>query len=274
MFEYNYIIKDDGIVDNVLPDSNFLTQVYEVIRLIDGIPLFFDEHFKRFKASCEYSGLHVGISMETFALQLAELAQINKVKDCNVRYLINKYADRQIFYAGFVRSSYPTADMYRQGVAIDFLYEERTNPNAKVLNMNLREQADILMARDNLFEVALVNHHGKITEGSKSNLFFIDKEGVVHTAPLYLVLGGITRQIVLEEIVNGGIPLVEEAVDKSMAGSMAAGFISGTSPSVLPIARLGGIRLNPCHEILARIAKGYNKRMLADIDRFKAKYSG
>ena len=64
----------------------------------------------------------------------------------------------------------------------------------------MRSRADAAIAAVGYYEVALVNHQQKITEGSRSNLFFIDGAGTVLTAPLGDVLGGITRQVILEEL--------------------------------------------------------------------------
>ena len=47
MFEFSYIVRNDSIVD-IQPLEVSKKQVYEVIRFIDGLPVFFDEHFDRF----------------------------------------------------------------------------------------------------------------------------------------------------------------------------------------------------------------------------------
>lgn len=272
MFEYQYIIKDNAIVDSVAFDSSFVSQVYEVIRVVDGVPVFFDAHFRRFISSCSFGGVEMNLSKDVFATLLNLLTLKNGVRNCNIRYSVNIYSDKQVFYAGFVHSNYPLPQMYEEGVVLDFLNAERFNPNAKILNRTLRERADALMSLKSLYEVALVNQANQITEGSKSNLFFIDSFEVVHTAPLDLVLGGITRQIIIEEIVKNGIPFVEEPVLVENIGDMVAGFVSGTSPSVLPIALLGNRSFLVKHPLIAKIAKCYSQRVAEDIASFRDNY--
>lgn len=268
MYEGRNIIENSSIVPSKEVDPGFTTQVYEVIRLINGIPVFFDEHFRRFRQSCRLAGLSAGIIPDTLALNMVKLSVTEQVKNGNIRYTLNDYGDRQTFYAGFIPSSYPTPDMYASGVTVDFLYEERTNPNAKVLNTSLRRHADDLIRSKGLYEAALVNHNGEITEGSKSNLFFIGKDGSIITAPLRLVLGGITREVIVEEIDKSGLTLLQSPLKPEDLTTIDGAFISGTSPAVLPVARIGTCELNPQHPLIARLSKLYDARVAADMERF------
>jgi branched-chain amino acid aminotransferase len=271
MFELPFIIKNSSIVE-VQPIAAPQMQVYEVIRFIDGLPIFFDEHFDRFLSSCRLAGVSYHISKETLATLLVDLAQKNGVQGCNLKYLVNVSDGEVDFYAGFIKSHYPSEEMYRKGVSVGLLYEERANPNAKVLNPHLRSKADALIARRGYYEVALVNHQQKITEGSRSNLFFIDADGCVITAPLGDVLGGITRKVILEEIQALKLPFAERAVGVDELGRMVAGFVSGTSPSVLPIAEIEGQRLAVPMPAVEQLWGRYLARVAQDKLSFRHKY--
>jgi branched-chain amino acid aminotransferase len=271
MFEFSFIIKNNSIVE-AQPIEAPQKQVYEVIRFIDGLPIFFDEHFDRFLSSCRLAGVSYHTNKEKLAILLVDLAQKNDVQCCNLKYLVNVSDGRVDFYAGFIKSRYPSEEMYRKGVLVGLLYEERANPNAKVLNQHLRGKADALIARKGYYEVALVNHQQKITEGSRSNLFFIDTEGRVITAPLGDVLGGITRMVIIEEIQRLKLPLVERTVGVDELDRMVAGFISGTSPSVLPIAEIEGLPLAVPMPVVEQLSECYLARIAQDKALFRHKY--
>lgn len=271
MFEFSYIVRNDSIVE-VEPVLAPQKQVYEVIRFIDGLPVFFDAHFDRFLSSCQLAGVRHPIERQSLASKLVELAQMNGVSSCNLKYLVNVTDNSVDFFAGFVESSYPTEQMYHHGVSVGLLYEERVNPNAKVLNQSLRSRADAMIADKGYYEVALVNHQHRITEGSRSNLFFIDGDGTVITAPLGDVLGGITRQVILEELQRLNLPFIERTVGVDDLDSIVGGFISGTSPSVLPIAEMAGHNFCVPIPIVKEISQCYHDRIAQDKASFRHKY--
>lgn len=271
MFEHSFIIKNHSIV----PAQSFEKpekQVYEVIRFTNGLPVFFDEHFDRFLSSCKLAGVACPISRKELALLLVDLAKANDVRFCNVKYMVNVSHDGADFLAGFIASSYPSDDMYRDGVAVGLLHEERSNPNAKVLNMGLRQRANALMEAGGFFEVALVDRNGNITEGSRSNLFFVDANGAVATAPLGDVLGGITRMMVMQELQHIGVPVAERSVSVEEISCIKAAFVTGTSPSVLPIAVFGGHQMSVSLPLVAQIADRYQQRMSLELLSFEKRY--
>lgn len=157
MFEFPHIIKNNSIVP-VQPLDMAQKQVYEVIRFIDGLPVFFDAHFDRFAMSCQLAGISYEVERSRFALLLVELARANGVQCCNMKYLVNMSNEEADFYAGFIKSSYPTVEMFKNGVSLGLLRKERSNPNAKVLNLGLRCMANAMIDEYRYYEVALVNH--------------------------------------------------------------------------------------------------------------------
>jgi branched-chain amino acid aminotransferase len=106
--------------------------------------------------------------------------------------------------------------------------------------------------------VLLVDRNGQITEGSRSNVFFI-KDGEVFTAPADKVLLGVTRSKIIEIIKGMGVRLHEEAVSAGDIGSFDAAFISGTSPKVLPIASTGSTEFDVNDPILRKVMEKYDE---------------
>lgn len=232
---------------------------YEVIRVIDGKPLFLDEHYARFVHTLKTVGQQMPFTMPELDEKIRNLAKINGVKNYNVRIIYNDFERNEgTVYLFFTHTSYPSEEMYRNGVKTDLLRMERKNPHAKIVNTDLRDTADRLMREEGLFEAILVNEENEVTEGSKSNVFFI-KNGDVYTSPADGVLLGVTRQRILDLCKEGNISVHETAISVSELKDFQAAFISGTSPKVLPIACIGRQRMDVNDLTLRKIMSLYDE---------------
>lgn len=236
---------------------------YEVIRLMGGRPLFLNEHYDRLTATAASIGQTLPFTLEELEGQLTRLARANGAEDYNAKLIGNDFSGGGTYYLFFTPTAYPTEAMYRDGVETDFLSAIRPNPHAKIINRSLREDADALMAAKGLFEAVLVNERGEVTEGSKSNLFFIRGESLV-TSPADAVLLGVTRQRILRLAAANGIPVSEEPLPADRLSGFSAAFISGTSPKVLPIRRVGEVVYDVNDPLLRRVMDLYDR----EIDRY------
>lgn len=226
--------------------------IYEVLRVVNGIPLFLEDHLKRFYDSALLAGKTINFSETQLSTFLKNLIDKNKVSDGNV--LISCKINLKAF---FIAHKYPTAEMYRDGVSCGILKAERENPNAKVFQTTVRQRADQMLEESGFYEVLLVNHFGKITEGSRSNIFFVVGNEIV-TSPVNKVLIGITRQKTLQMAHNLKIPVNERDVDFNELQYFDAAFITGTSPKILPIQNIHGFAFNPHNELVRKLMKSYD----------------
>ena len=239
---------------------------YEVIRVIGGRPLFLGEHYGRLSATAESIGQTLPFSQAKLEAEISRLAEANGVRDYNVKLIGNDFEHGWKIYLFFTPTAYPTEEMYRNGVATDLLESVRENPHAKIINQSLRDRADALMAERGLYEAMLVNEKGEITEGSKSNLFFI-REGVLCTSPADGVLLGVTRQRILRLAEADGIPVREEVIRADELSRYRAAFISGTSPKVLPVATVGEIAMDVNDPVLRRVMALYDSEIRRYLER-------
>lgn len=236
---------------------------YEVIRLMGGRPLFLNEHYGRLVATAASIGQVLPFTLDELEGHLTDLARANGVADYNAKLIYNDFDRGGTVYLFFTPTAYPTEEMYAHGVAADFLNSVRPNPHAKIINQGLRDDADALMAEKGLFEAVLVNEKNQVTEGSKSNLFFIRGDALV-TSPAHQVLLGVTRQRIFRICEGEGIPVVEEYIPADSLDCFSAAFISGTSPKVLPIANIGPVIYDVNDPLLRRVMALYDR----EIDRY------
>jgi len=237
-----------------------MPSIYEVVRLTDGKPQFLPEHFQRLENSLGSIGMAVPFTQEDLAGSIHELAEDGNVRNHNLKLEVD-VSGHSILYMS--PTHYPSDEQYRKGVPTDLFHGERKNPNVKMMDRALRDATDAAIKEHSLYEVILVDKNGQITEGSRSNIFFI-KDGEVYTSPLHQVLPGVTRGKIVEIIRSKGIAIHEEPINESDVKSFDAAFISGTSPKVLPISSIGHVTYDVDEPLLRDIMNWYDQAFAAN----------
>lgn len=239
--------------------------VYEVIRITEGVPLFFEDHLSRLHQSAQLAGLKINLSPAEIRQSIFELIKANKVDRGNIYLAYDNHLT-----AFFISHKYPDAQMYRQGVCCGILPAERNNPQAKVLQANVRKQADDLIATAGFYEVLLTNRHGYIMEGSRSNVFFVEGNSLI-TPPAAGILLGVTRKKILELAVGLGFQIKEEMVHTDDLGRFQAAFLTGTSPGVLPIRQINHVNYHPDDQVVQKLITAYAELVSQYIHSFNKK---
>ncbi|TCO70750.1 aminotransferase class IV [Marinisporobacter balticus] len=263
-----YATEDMDIFDQVCTPI-----IYEVIRIIDGVPLFLEEHLDRMRKSGDLLGVKIKKSDEEITAEIFELIKINRYKDMNVKLLCsNINGEKQDFFTYFIESHYPEDQVYKKGIHTILYYSERENPNAKVMNTFLRENVNKMIQKEKAYEAILVNNGGYIMEGSRSNMFFV-KDEILYTASSKDVLLGVTRKRILKVCKDLDIDVREQAIYEKEISSLDGAFMSGTSVNVLPISSINQVKLNSvCNGLIEKIAEGYKKEMEMYMNRRKFNY--
>lgn len=255
-FIYNNEVSNDRSLN--LKDGE---KVYEVIRVIDGVPLFLEEHIERLEKSIRLIGYSAQINGEEIKKNISKLIQKNNVLNMNIKIILNYYKDgfESVFY--FIKSSYPEEYVYDEGVKVITIKAERDNPNIKKVNDDFKRMVKDKLEEKNTFEALLIDEKEYITEGSRSNMFFV-KGREVYTAPKGEVLLGVTRANILKACKYLDINVVEENLKKEELKNIDGLFMSGTSVGVLPIGIVDDEEYNSSKNLVIKsIRTTYNKRV-------------
>jgi len=211
--------------------------IYEVIRIMGGIPLFLEAHLERLERSLKLAGFVETPDTAAVTAAIHALTKACSVRDQNLR--INVWQeDGDVRWTGlFVESHYPDLEMYQQGVSAGLLKMSRSNPNAKVWQEELKAAVATQCELRSLYEMILVDAEDRISEGSRSNLFFTQGD-ILITAPDEAVLEGITRLKLLEITAEQNIPLIKKPINVADLSSFDGAFITGTSIHLLPVREI------------------------------------
>ncbi len=247
------------------PDSS-ADVYYEVIRVIKGKYLFLEEHLLRLRSSCRKSILNCPDSSSIIS-QLKQLIEYSEISEGNVKLLFYSVLNKTNIACFFTPHFYPSVGDYSSGVKVKSFQFERPDPNIKKWNESFRRKVNRFIRDEHIYEAILISEKGTLTEGSRSNLFFIDEKDRVITAPLEKVLPGITRNYVFEICRELGVPVIEKTVYLDGVTSMKACFITGTSPKVLPVQKLNKIPFNAQHETILRISQAFSQHIEKSLNK-------
>ena len=234
--------------------------IYEVFRVTDGVALFLEDHLERLQQTCALSEHCPGFSSGDVSKHVYEVIHANALQTGNLKMVL--YPDPvsgSHFLIYITPHEYPDAQQIAQGVPVALFKGIRHNPNAKIMDVRLRNATNLMKEQMEVYETLLVDQQGCITEGSRSNVFFIRNNKVI-TPPVEDVLPGITRKHVMEVCKELGIEVNEEKVLARSVVVMEAAFLSGTSRKVLPIRSIDELEFAPKHPLVLKIAEGFNNR--------------
>lgn len=236
------------------------TIIYEVLRIIDGIPLFLENHLERMNNSFKIIDKVNPYKDEEIKKSIIELSKTNKVKDGNVKITI-EVSENNKLKIFFIPHNYPTEEQYLKGVKTILYFGERINPNAKIVNDSFRDLVNKEIKENDAYEAILVDRNGDITEGSRSNIFML-KNNTIITSPLESVLPGVTRGEIIELCLENNIDFKEEKVNYKDLDKLDGLFITGTSPKILPITSVNDRIFNSnVNEIIKVLIKTYDDKI-------------
>lgn len=91
----------------------------------------------------------------------------------------------------------PAKSYYEEGIATSLFRIERLDPNIKLVRSDYQKAVLQERADKDVYELLLVDGNEEITEGSRTNVFFV-KGKELYTPPANAVLLGIVRKKVFE----------------------------------------------------------------------------
>jgi branched-chain amino acid aminotransferase len=239
------------------PDPTLVPMVYEVFRVFRHKTLFLAEHIERMFRSIELLGFDKPYSPDQMKKHLFDLLDTEPERTGNIKIRLSWWPE-PILEIGYIPHVYPTEREQSEGVAVSTFHAVRNTPNIKLWNAALRERTNQALKDLGVFEVLLVNEAGNITEGGRTNHFYV-KDSVLYTAPVVSVLPGITRQKVIDAAGILNIRLIEKYLNESEVGTVDEMFTSGTSAGVQPIATVNGIRLPEDRPVTMYLQHVYNQ---------------
>jgi len=240
---------------------------YEVIRVVEQVPLFLETHLDRLERSLAGT---VPLP-KTLTAEAEQLIHANQLDGVNLRIVMTE-KDRILH---LTPSYYPDDRLFRQGAPTGILDWERPNPHIKIIDPAYKTAVAERFASPGpfgpYFELLLRDRQGTLTEGSRTNLFFIC-DGKILSAPDDRILLGITRRMVNQAIEKAGLELEIGllTMDDIRKTEGLSAFLSGSPIDLLPIASIEDRSLNSAaNDTFLLLNDAYQSIIREDIEQHK-----
>jgi branched-subunit amino acid aminotransferase/4-amino-4-deoxychorismate lyase len=179
--------------------------LYETLKLVDGVPVFFQEHADRLERGTAELGLEPRFGRDDLAEQICRLAAANGAPNaCRVLLTAGPAGGSPtLFIEADLRSfaTPPLEVITFEGVRVSAQLKAMT-----VMQSYLAQRA---AHQAGVHDAILVDEQGRIFEGATSNMFLVRGGGLVTPPAEGAILPGVLRAKI-EELAGGdGIPVVE-----------------------------------------------------------------
>jgi branched-chain amino acid aminotransferase len=266
-FILNGELQPVGMFDNSLIYEG--DSVYEVLRMIKGAPIFFTDHMERLVTSVRLQKKEFLADVPTLRKDIISLIRSDKKRETNLKIVFNYNNGATNYIVYFIEPIYPSETQYQKGVKGILFNAERKDPESKVINHKLRSSIYHKLILESGYEAILVNENNLITEGSRSNIFFLKDETII-TAPDNVILSGITRKYILEICTENKIKVEFACVNAGEIKYYEAVFMTGTSPMVLPFYCIDNNFFNVKLPMIDRLRNLYLKKAEESISLFRS----
>lgn len=235
----------------------FADGVYEVWSVFDGRLADFDGHMTRLQRSLSELRIRMPMTAQALTIVLRETIRRNRVDNGIVYLQITRGTARRdhpfpspdtppsvIVTSRRVDQARAEATA-KKGVAVvtrpDLRWGRCDIKTVGLLPNVLAKQA----AREvGAYECWLVDDLGLVTEGTSTNAWIIDAEGVLRTRDTQAnILRGCTRATLMQIIREEGIPFEERAFTVEEARAAQEAFFTAAGAFVLPAISIDGVKI-------------------------------
>ncbi len=232
-----------------------MEKIYEVLRVLEGRPVFLNEHLERLEKSWSHYNV---TAMDQRALRQGLIDLASKRQDPhNLRVEVEVATGS--FTIEALEGKYPSQEMKKEGVRLGTFEHERENPQVKFIDKDIARRTQEYKEERDLYSLLYVSQ-GQVGECERANIFFI-RDGLLITARDEDVLLGVTRAKVLELARDLGIGVIKRTVLEKELFTMEAAFMSGTSIHILPVKSIDELDFDVENPLLRRLEEELDRRI-------------
>lgn len=237
------------------------SSVFEGIRCYNtkkGPAVFrLQDHMQRLLNSAKIYRMDMPYTVDELCQATMDTIKANKLKECYIRPIAFRgYSELGVYplncpvetvIAAWGWGQYLGEEALENGVDLGVSTWRRmapdTMPNmakagSNYMNSQLAKMESIMNGYD---EAIMLDYHGMVSEGSGENIFLV-KDEVLYTPPVSSsLLGGITRDSIIEIAGDMGLEVREETLPREMLYIADEVFLTGTAAELTPIRSIDKI---------------------------------
>jgi len=220
--------------------------IFDYFKIVNDIPIFFEDHLERFTDSAEEMDLAIPIEWDETREVVHNLIEHNKLGYSGIRLVLTGgFADNGftyekpnifILHAGLKEND---PSLMQDGVRLKSVNYVREIPKVKTLNYSQVLKHQNILRKEKYFDVLFASN-GIISEASRSNFFLIKGNKLITTDQD--ILFGITRKKVLELAVKN-YEIEIRNIEYNELRDADEAFICGTTKPLVPIVEVDDIQI-------------------------------
>jgi branched-chain amino acid aminotransferase len=257
----SYVILDGELLPRhearlSVDDLGFLVGdgVFETLRVYGGVPFLLEEHLARLFASLRLVRIEIPWTRDQLLAQVRLLLERNTSPfgTSRLRITVSRGPGQPPRSARGAPTVLLTADdyappdalVYDRGVEVEISKHTRhPHPWQRVKSTSYQQSLWLRAeaSSEQVFEVLQWNDAGQLTEGSFTNVFVVDAQGVLRTPlPREGCLKGVTRNAVLTIAGQTEMHYHEGQVDRDCLESAREMFLTGSLIELVPVRAVDG----------------------------------
>ena len=227
--------------------------VFEGLRSYGGRVFRLEQHVRRLYESAQAIWLTIPMSQAEMCQAINETVATNGIEDGYIRAVVtrgsgtlgldpNRCSNPQVIIIADTITLYPD-ELYEKGLEIVTVSVIRNHPaalNARIKSLNYLNNilAKIEGLQAGCIEALMLNHKGEVAECTGDNIFLV-RDGKLLTPGMDAgILGGITRDAVIELAQEAGIEVMKVSLTKHDVYIADECFLTGTAAEVIPVVKV------------------------------------
>jgi branched-subunit amino acid aminotransferase/4-amino-4-deoxychorismate lyase len=243
--------------------------LYETLKLVGGVPVFFAEHTARLASGLTELGLRRPVEHAELAAQICRISAASGVRDGACRLLVTAgppdgppsliiQTDTRTFPAR------PLRVIAYRGVRVSASLKAMT-----VMQSYLAQQAALKAGVD---DAILVDDDGRIFEGATSNMFIVREGGLITPPAEGAILPGVLRAQVEELATRDGVAVVEAYLRVADLRPDDGMLLTSSVRGIVAVETVDDVLLKEDEELLARLRSLLGAALAARAEAFRRQY--
>jgi len=245
---------------------HYASCVFEGERIYDGEIFKLEEHTSRFFHSAKRMGFEIPYSEDQIIKASKNIISVQKIENGYVRPVAWRGSEMMaisaqqtkihVAIAAWEWGSYFDPKLKIDGIKLNISKWKRPAPDTipwdtKASGLYMictlsKHEAE----RDGYTDSLMLDHEGNVAEATGANIFFKDKEEVLHTPIPDSFLDGITRRTVIDIAKSKNIKVVERKISPEELKNFSGCFLTGTAAEVTPVSKIANYSFKVCDTII------------------------
>ncbi|MBM3244480.1 MAG: hypothetical protein FJZ15_01635 [Candidatus Omnitrophica bacterium] len=221
--------------------------LFETVRSYKGRIIYLNEHLLRLRKSAELAGLKMPFNPRRLKAMINKAVKINNFKDAYIKLILLGAADNKCSCFIIVKVYKPySKQKYSMGFKAIVSKFRQLDPylaQMKSTKRFLYESAFAEAKEKGADEAVILNKHGSITEGSRTNVFFVKGKELFTPSVSCGCLNGITRKLVIDLAKAEKIKVTEGKFSPRDLYEAEEVFLTNSLMGIMPLSRLNGKKI-------------------------------